>query len=52
MSVPQMEQNAALTRVWPGLNFPFSFPAELCSCSANEVHLLLLSKSSGDPLLQ
>lgn len=52
MSLLQMEQSAALTCAWPGLNSPFSFPAELCSCSANEVHLLFLSKSSGDPFPQ
>lgn len=46
-----MEQNAALLCAWPGLNSPLSLPAEFCSCSVNEVPLLSLSKSSGDPFL-
>lgn len=49
--MPQMEQNAALPCAWPGLNFLLSLPAELCSCSTNEVPLLSLSKSSGDLVL-
>lgn len=51
MSMPQMEQNTALPCAWPGLNSLLSLPAELCSCSTNEVPLLSLSKSSGDLVL-
>lgn len=47
----QMEQSTALPCAWPGLNSLFSLPAELCSCSTNEVPLLSLSKSSGDLVL-
>lgn len=51
MSMPQMEQNTVLPCAWPGLNLLLSLPAELCSCSTNEVPLLSLSKSSGDLVL-
>lgn len=47
----QMEQSTALPCAWPGLNSLLSLPAELCSCSTNEVPLLSLSKSSGDLVL-